>query len=143
VPRPGVKVDYADVQRNGTSEKVQACDIEHNLRFYFGVIVIRAVSKPRTDAARWCAGRSYKYWLIPVVFPKSKGHRSERTSRQSSFSNVCPLLLCVFVCVSVRVCVASFYIFTVHVFTVAFAGIHCSELCLHCSDRETAPFGHI
>jgi hypothetical protein len=88
---------------------VQVRDVERNLRSYFRVIVIRVVSKPRTDAARWCAGCSNKYWLIPVVFPKSKGHRSERTSCQSSLSNVCPLLFCVFVFVSVRVSVANFY----------------------------------
>jgi hypothetical protein len=82
-----------------SSVKVQVRDIERNLRSYFRVAIIRAVSKARTDPARWCAGRSNKYWLIPVVFPKSEGHRSERTSCQSSLSNVCPLLLCVFVCV--------------------------------------------
>jgi hypothetical protein len=89
--------------------KGQVRDAERNLRSYFRVFVIRAVSKARTDAARWCAGRSNKYWQIPVVLPKSKGHRSERTSCQSSLSNVCPLLFCVFVCVSVRVSVAIFY----------------------------------
>jgi hypothetical protein len=82
-----------------TSHKGQVCDAERNLRSYFRVAIIRAVSKAPTDAARWCAGRSNKYWLITVVFPKSKEHRSEQTSRQSSLSNVCPLLLCVFVCV--------------------------------------------
>jgi hypothetical protein len=91
--------------------KGQVRDAERSLRSYFRVAIIRAVSKARTDAARWCAGRSNKYWLIPGVFPKSKGHRSERTSRQSSLSNVCPLLFCVFVCVSVRVSVANFYTF--------------------------------
>jgi hypothetical protein len=89
--------------------KGQVRDAERNLRSYFRVAIIRAVSKARTDPARWCAGRSNKYWLIPVVLPKSKGHRSERTSCQSSLSNVCPLLFCVFVCVSVRVSVANFY----------------------------------
>jgi hypothetical protein len=79
--------------------KVQVRDVERNLRSYFRVAIIRVASKPRTDAARWCAGRSNKNWLIPIVFPKSKVHRSERTSCQSSLSNVCPLLFCVFVCV--------------------------------------------
>jgi hypothetical protein len=80
-------------------QKGQVCDAERNLRSYFRVAIIRAVSKAPTDAARWCAGRSNKYWLIPVVLPKSKEHRSERTSCQSSLSNVCPPLFCVFVCV--------------------------------------------
>jgi hypothetical protein len=77
--------------------KVQVRDAERNLRSYFRVLVVRAVSKPRTDAARWCAGRSSKYWLIAPALPKSDGHRRERTSRQSSLSNVCLLLFCVFV----------------------------------------------
>jgi hypothetical protein len=80
---------------------VQVRDVERNLRSYFRAFVIRVVSKPRTDAARWCAGRSNKYWLIPVVFPKSEEHRSERTPCPSSLSNMCPLLFCVFVCVCV------------------------------------------
>jgi glycosyltransferase involved in cell wall biosynthesis len=83
--------------------KGQVRDAERSLRSYFRVAIIRAVSKARTDAARWCAGRSNKYWLIPGVFPKSKGHRSERPSRQSSLSNVCPLLFCVFVSVTVAI----------------------------------------
>jgi hypothetical protein len=54
-----------------TGVKGQVRDAERNLRSYFRVAIIRAVSKARTDAARWCAGRSNKYWLIPVVPPKS------------------------------------------------------------------------
>jgi hypothetical protein len=82
--------------------KVQARDVERKLRSYFRVFVIHVVSKARTDATRWCAGGSNKYWLIAPAIPKSKEHRSERTSCQSSLSNVCPLLLCVFVCVCAR-----------------------------------------
>jgi hypothetical protein len=54
--------------RGNNGVKVQVRDAERNLRSYFRVAIIRAVSKARTDAARWCAGRSNKYWLIPVVF---------------------------------------------------------------------------
>jgi hypothetical protein len=78
-----------------TLVKVQVRDIQRNLRSYFIVFVIRAVSRPRTDAARWCAGRSNTYWIITAVFPESKGHRSERSSCQYSLSNLCPLLFCV------------------------------------------------
>jgi hypothetical protein len=37
--------------------KGQVRDAERNLRSYLRVAIIRAVSKARTDAARWCAGR--------------------------------------------------------------------------------------
>jgi hypothetical protein len=87
------------IKSKGVNVKGQVRDAERNLRSYFRVAIIRAVSNARTDAARWCAGRSNKYWQIPVVLPKSKGHRSERTSCQSSLSNVCPLWFCVLVCV--------------------------------------------
>jgi hypothetical protein len=78
--------------------KVQVRDIQRSLRSYFRVTVIRVVSRVRTDAARWCAGRSNKYWLIAPALPRSKAHRIERTSRQSSLSNVCLLLFCVCLC---------------------------------------------
>jgi hypothetical protein len=86
-------------ERRSLTMKVKVRDAERNLRSYFRAFVIRAVSKARTDAARWCAGRSNKYWLMTVVLPKRKAHQSERPSCQSSLSNVCPLLFCVFVCV--------------------------------------------
>jgi hypothetical protein len=80
--------------------KGQVRDAERNLRSYLEWLSYALFPSP---------GRSNKYWLIPVVLPKSKGHRSERTSCQSSLSNVCPLLFCVFVCVSVCASVANFY----------------------------------
>jgi hypothetical protein len=80
----------------GNSESVSARR-RTQLVVLYRVVVVRVVSKARTDAAPCCVGRSNKNCLITAAFPSSQEHRSERTSRQASVSNVCPLLLCVFV----------------------------------------------
>jgi hypothetical protein len=96
---------------------VQVRDVERNLRSYFRAIVIRVVSKARTDAARWCVGRSNKYWLITQRFP---GVRSTEVDelRVSLVCQTCArcCLVCLWVCLCVFVwpsfIVANFYVCT-------------------------------